>query len=557
MWHFFRAVLVALVLANFRPVPAFAHASLLSTSPSAGADLTEAPSAISLTFDEQVRIPGNGIRVIDEQAQTVEIGRPKITKNVLAISVPKLHPGAYVVSWRAVSPDGHPIRGAFTFRVGGTGDQQAVAQVASKLLSTQAGQGAIGLVLAALRTLNFLVLLVLIGLVAFLLLVRGAVNQGDARTRNVARVARWAALVAGLATVALYGPYVSGRSFSSVSNGVLLDDTIHDRVGRAILLRTVLMFVLDTLIVRDLARPNDAAASHRVVGLSGLARRYWQLLVAIGLVLATQLFAGHALVGPLPVISALATLTHLIGAGAWIGGLAVFATVVLRNAAVADDDALAVSARFSRLATYSVIAIVVSGLFASWRQLGGIDATTSTTFGRLVLAKVGLVGVLLIFGVVNRRSIQSAGASGSVRRTLTKLVLLETAVALVVVVVTALLVNAAPGREVVARPITVTVKTDSVLIDTTVEPARRGRNEIHLYALQSDGLPLEIRDMTATAQLPSAGIAPITLRLVRAGTNHFQAINADFPIRGDWRIDVTVRIDEFDEATGSASFTIR
>lgn len=470
--------------------------------------------------------------------------------------MPELPSGAYVVSWRAVSPDGHPIRGAFTFRIGGLGNQQAVASIASKLLSAQSGQGTLGTVLAALRTLTFCALLGLLGLVAFLVRVRGKQSEGDARARLIARVARWVALAAGVATVALYGPYVSGQSFSAITNGVLLDDTIHDRVGRAMLVRTVLLVALATLLIRAFTQFADDS-THRSNGVVRTIKQHAAILATTALVLAAQLFAGHALVGPLPAISGLSTVFHLIGAGAWIGGLAVFSIAILRNSAVSDAHARDASVRYSQLATWSVMAIVASGLFGSWRQLGGRDAATSTTFGRLVMAKLGLVAVLLIVGALNRRTVQSAENAASIRRTLTKSVLLETAVALVVVVVTALLVNAAPGREVVARPVTFTITTESGPIDTTIEPARQGRNEIHLYALQADGLPLEIREMTATAQLPSAGVAPIALRLVRAGTNHFQAVDADLPIRGDWRIDVRMRVDEFEEATGSASFTVR
>lgn len=80
MRQFVRVVLVSLLsllLVNLRPLPASAHASLLSTSPSSGADLAVAPSEVTLRFDEQVRVPSNGIRVINERAEAIDIGRTK------------------------------------------------------------------------------------------------------------------------------------------------------------------------------------------------------------------------------------------------------------------------------------------------------------------------------------------------------------------------------------------------------------------------------------------------------------------------------------------------
>jgi copper transport protein len=59
--------------------------------------------------------------------------------------------------------------------------------------------------------------------------------------------------------------------------------------------------------------------------------------------------------------------------------------------------------RFSRLALASVTVLVVTGVYQSWRGLGSWDALTSTSYGRLLLAKLVAVLVLLAGAGASRR----------------------------------------------------------------------------------------------------------------------------------------------------------
>ena len=57
--------------------------------------------------------------------------------------------------------------------------------------------------------------------------------------------------------------------------------------------------------------------------------------------------------------------------------------------------------------------------------------------------------------------------------------------------------------------------------------------------------------------LPSAGVEPIALKLLRAGPNHFQALGADLPVADTWRLTVQVQLDEFTEESGAGVVRIR
>ena len=58
--------------------------------------------------------------------------------------------------------------------------------------------------------------------------------------------------------------------------------------------------------------------------------------------------------------------------------------------------------RYSTLATVSVIAIVVSGVFQSIRQVGTLHALTSSTYGQILLVKVGAFTLVIILAALSR-----------------------------------------------------------------------------------------------------------------------------------------------------------
>jgi copper transport protein len=116
-----RALLLALPAALLLPASAFAHAALLKTDPSASATLDKAPTHVALTYSEAVE-PRFAIVSVTNAAGTQETDGPpaRSATNPDELAVPLRHvsQGWYLVFWRVISTDGHPVRGAFTFAVG-------------------------------------------------------------------------------------------------------------------------------------------------------------------------------------------------------------------------------------------------------------------------------------------------------------------------------------------------------------------------------------------------------------------------------------------------------
>jgi copper transport protein len=108
------ALVVALVA--FLASPASAHATLLTTTPQAGGIYDTPPGAVSLRFNEPVEVSLGGVRVFSGSQSRVVTGSPKHpggAGNEVSVSLPKLKNGTYVVTWRVISADSHPVEGAY------------------------------------------------------------------------------------------------------------------------------------------------------------------------------------------------------------------------------------------------------------------------------------------------------------------------------------------------------------------------------------------------------------------------------------------------------------
>ncbi len=96
--------------------PAAAHSVLLSTSPPRGGTVDTAPSSVSLTFDEMPQGQFSTIHVTGPDGQRRDNGHVQVLNDVVTEPLAGTRPaGRYVVDWRVVSADGHPVSGEFTF----------------------------------------------------------------------------------------------------------------------------------------------------------------------------------------------------------------------------------------------------------------------------------------------------------------------------------------------------------------------------------------------------------------------------------------------------------
>lgn len=108
------AVAVALLTAG---TPAMAHTDLVDSSPKDGTTVDAAPSAVELVFSEAIAAQYTQVAVLSAAGEHVEAGPPETNRERVTQPVGDLSPGAYTISYRVVSADGHPVSGELAFSI--------------------------------------------------------------------------------------------------------------------------------------------------------------------------------------------------------------------------------------------------------------------------------------------------------------------------------------------------------------------------------------------------------------------------------------------------------
>ena len=309
---------LALIIVGAWGTPAFAHAVLQGTDPGSGATVKRSPAAITLTFNEPVEAAAlGGIRVFDSRAQRIDVGSPTNSDGGRKVRAPLPHlkDGTYVVTWRVVSADGHPVRGAFTFTAGASSTTAKQAQgLAQRLLTDQGGDAVVGVLFAIMRFGAFAGLAVLIGGAAFLAWVWRA-GRGEKRARTIVWTAWGTAVGCTLLGYALQGPYAAALSVTKVIDPSLWSEVWDTRLGKVYLARVLLLLLVIPLL-RMLLPKRGPVIEHPLPAWWSVAGAF----LAIGLA-ATPGLAGHASSGPLIPLAIGADTLHVAGVCAWLGGL--------------------------------------------------------------------------------------------------------------------------------------------------------------------------------------------------------------------------------------------
>ncbi|THA59316.1 copper resistance CopC/CopD family protein [Streptomyces sp. A1136] len=414
-------VLAALLATLFTAAgPATAHAALTASDPKDGAVVATAPAQVTLSFSEEVAMGDDSIRVVDPRGKRVDTGE---LRNMCSGSTIRygtaLHSGlpngTYTVAWQAVSADSHPVSGAFTFSIGAPSATQVV------LPTQKAGGGPVGIAYGIARYAAYLGFTILVGGAAFILL---CWRRGSAERPLQKLVLRgWVLLTAStLVMLVLRGPYTGSGKFADVFDLDALKGTLDTKAGaslvsRLLLLGAATLFVAvlfgayarrqqgaepagsgtEPLDVDGTTGSDDAVNERKDTSDLAFGLGVGGAVVAGGIA-ATWALSEHASTGVQPGIAMPVDILHLLAVATWLGGLAAL-LVALYKVPGMEREAVR---RFSKVAFISVLVLVLTGVYQSWRQLGSWSALTGTSYGQLLLIKVALVCVLVGIAYLSR-----------------------------------------------------------------------------------------------------------------------------------------------------------
>lgn len=570
------ATLAAVVAMLWAPGDALAHATLEGTSPPRGAILKQQPSVVVFRFSEPVEGNFGAVRVYDAEAERVDEDdafHPGGESAKLGVHLkPNLADGTYTATYRVVSADGHIVSGGYVFSIGKAG--RAPSETVAELVAADDSGTATEIGVGIARGVQYVALALALGTLAFLVLVwwpgrrmvrtevdgwREADDAFGRRLRVVLLAAAVAGALSALAGIVFEAAQAAGVSAGAALDGTVLREELGTRFGTVWGLTALAWCLFGVGAVPALRR----AARWRVAAL----------LVPLAFIALEPALSGHpstqspvALLFPTNVL-------HVVAMAVWVGGLAAFVLILpaaTRALEPPDRSRLlaAVLARFSPVALACVAAILLTGLGQAYAYVRDLDNLLDTAYGRAVLIKlVLLLGFLIPLGAHNRyrsvprlKRIASGGeAPGRAGMTLRRALRGEVALVAVVLGVTAALAGYAPATAVQSGPFSGSASLGPAELEVTVDPARVGPNQVHLYLFDAKSgvqfSPIEELDVTAT--MPDSSIGPLPLEPQRSGPGHYTVQGAQLGVTGDWQLEVTVRVSAFDEYATEVEVPIR
>ena len=380
------------------PAAASAHAYLVKTVPGASVTLSVPPPAVALTFDEAVEPRFALISVTDVQAHQETSGplhRSASNPDTLVVPLKKAPEGWYLVYWRAISVDGHPVQGAFTFAVGpspGPAPQFTVPRISQTATTTPLLLARWAVFLTVMSTIGLFILRTLIA--------RPLVRRVDGTKLRALSLAFVACSLLGLVALPVYleesTAVDSLRSFFAVGALVPLWRTTAFGRGYLDMELCFALFCLAAWIALWLDRPQQPRRT--IASLFALAGA----LAAAAAVLVFPGASGHAGQTAPRGLSVLLDWLHLVAGSLWVGGL-IGLLILWRSLPVARRVAglIVCVPRFSNVAFVSVLVLLGTGIGATVLHLPVLAALWQTSYGKVILIKIGILAATMPLAAIN------------------------------------------------------------------------------------------------------------------------------------------------------------
>ena len=395
-----RAALAALALAALAlPGQASAHAYLITTYPRASGVLSAPPAEVKLTFDEAVEPRFAIVSVTDKGGRsqtTFAAQRSPGDPDTLEVGLrPHLSQGWYLVYWRVISVDGHPVQGAFTFAVGprpGPAPRFAVPHISQTATTTPVLIGRWAMFLAVLSAIGLFTMRIAI--------VRPLARRLPGTSLRSLSVAQLVAAGLALVAIPVYLEEATAidslHSFFAVGTLVPLFGVTAFGRGYIDLELCFGLFAAAAAVALFVDRPERETRSvaELLAGLGAAAA------AAAALIIPGT--AGHAAQTAPRWLALSLDWMHLASGSVWLGGLIGLLVLWIRLPADRRSPALALAVpRFSSVALVAVALLLGSGVGATVLHLPLLAALWQTAYGQTILVKAGLLAAAMVLGAIN------------------------------------------------------------------------------------------------------------------------------------------------------------
>jgi copper transport protein len=521
---------------------ASAHAAFDRSDPVPNAILPESPETIQVWFTEPLEFDYSSLAIYDERGAPVQgaASEPGDGDSSLLIRLASpLERGTYSVVWNNLSAaDGHTNQGYMAFTVGTAADVTAVVAPAGSI-----DDDAPPLWLQTVA--RWLVLLSLAPIVAvwliWLVVLRPAAGEDAVastladRTWSIAVVSLVAALVANVLALLVQA--------ATLDRGSLVDRTIDllvdTRYGELWIARIALL----------------AAAGVVLEWVDWLIPTRRRLLTLLALLLTLALPVPISLNAHASAVTAGRTTAilfdwvHATAASVWLGGLVLLFAVLIRSDGLNGRRRVILASALPRFSATAIVCwglLVLTGAYATWLQVGSLDALRNTDYGKSLIVKLILVAIVLAIAAINllvitRRWIANPerATSRALSRTIAAEILLAVAIFMIVGRMTSLQpahdANAAP----VAASIELALDLEGHPATLSIIPGTPGPNHF-VIDLPNETLP---DDTEAVIELELIGgdLGINEIKLDRTTPTRFEWHGSELSAAGEWTAGVSIR----------------
>lgn len=521
------SLIIALATLLGATAAASAHASLLNATPVDGAVVVAAPALLTLRFSEPVTPLVLELVAPDNTSMRLDAVKPGVVVDV-ALPASSMRAGTYLVSWRVVSADGHPVGGTLTFSVG---SPSAVAPTPPTL-----DNWALSTALWSARLALYLGLFFGAGSAFALAWFVPSSHHGSGTAAAFVGLG----LVAVPVSFALQGLDALGAPLGIFGQAM----TWQAAAATSYSFTAAIAFVALALAMLALVAEGALA---RWLSLGAL--------VGTGAALAAS---GHASAAAPQWLTRPMVFIHGAGVAFWIGALLPLGLAYRRGDAHAGEALR----RFSAAIPYVVAALIGAGVVLAVIQVENLSALWTTAYGRLLLAKLALAAVLLALAASNRWHLTKSALAGKAdaQSQLVRNIAVETLVAMAILGLVAGFRFTPPPRVLAieaAAPAAIHIHTADAMADLTITPGHAGKVSASIVVMTGDFGPLDARTVTLRLSNPQAGAASINASAYKPGDGTWRVDNLDLPVSGKWTVTIDIEIAEASRVTLNGDIAIR
>lgn len=540
---------------------AWAHAFPHKFTPSPNAILDTAPSELRMRFTESVVAVSSRITLRAQTGKVIFEGviPPVDPENLeLAMLIPALRRGVYLVDWQVLSAvDGHTTRGSFSFGVG-------VAAMSDDATPTEQTSW----VRVAARWLTLAGLVLVLGLFAFRLCVCNAIFADAASTSELQQLdlsqARVSLGMGGIGLVLMSLGLVLSFIDNTMAYGLFQGGDLRAWLGTRFGAQWVLRLCLTASIGLLLTSLRLGLRETRQ------ALRSWEwwagLAVSIGLAF-THVLSSHSAAVLQHALRAMAIdFAHVLAAGVWIGGLVYLVACLWQAQRLSPQTrtglALQLALNFSPLAALAVGAILLSSGYLSWLHVGAWSKLIGTSYGLMLLVKIGLALLTLGLAAVNllimkprlRLASQnlSAPTAGGAMRRFSRLVTCEGILVCLILLAAGVLAEMPRGQDTpswheIPGQTTMTANADDLTVALSMKPGVVGQNAFDVYLTHPSGKPVrDAHTVSLRFAFDDASSRPEGSRVsaTSKGNGHYVLEGSYISVMGTWTVEVAIRRPE-------------